>query len=91
LWAILCLAVSSLGVALPSSPGGIGVFEGAVVGALAVFSLDSGTALAYAFTLHFWNYLITGLLGSYALAREGESILHLYDRVRNIRKVDGPS
>jgi uncharacterized protein (TIRG00374 family) len=90
-WAIFCLAVSSLGVALPSSPGGIGVFEGAVVGALAVFNLDSGTALAYAFTLHFWNYLITGLLGSYALAREGESILHLYDRVRNIRKAEGQS
>jgi uncharacterized protein (TIRG00374 family) len=89
LWAIFCLAVSSLGVALPSSPGGLGVFEGAVVGALAVFNLDSSNALAYAFTMHFWNYLITGLLGSYALARDGESILHLYDRVRKVRKVDG--
>jgi uncharacterized protein (TIRG00374 family) len=91
LWAIFCLAVSSLGVALPSSPGGIGVFEGAVVGALAVFKLDSGTALAYAFTMHFWNYAITGLLGSYALARDGESIFHLYDRVRSVRKGEGQS
>jgi hypothetical protein len=91
LWAIFCLAVSSLSIALPSSPGGLGVFEGAIVGALAVFKLDSGTALAYAFTMHFWNYLTTGLLGSYALARDGESILHLYDRVRNIRKVETPS
>jgi hypothetical protein len=89
LWAIFCLAVSSLGIALPSSPGSLGVFEGAVVGALAVFKLDAGTALAYAFTMHFWNYLITGLLGSYALAREGESIFHLYDRVRKVRKVEG--
>jgi len=89
LWAIFCLAVSSLGVALPSSPGGLGVFEGVVVGALAVFNLDAGAALAYAFTMHFWNYLITGILGSYALAREGESILHLYDRVRRVRKVEG--
>ncbi len=91
LWAIFCLAVSSLGVALPSSPGGIGVFEGAVVGALAVFKLDSGTALAYAFTMHFWNYVVTGILGSYALARDGESILHLYDSVRRIRKGEAQS
>jgi uncharacterized protein (TIRG00374 family) len=91
LWVIFCLAVSSLGVALPSSPGGLGVFEGAVVGALAIFKLDAGTALAYALTMHFWNYLVTGLLGSYALARDGESILHLYDRVRRVRKADGQS
>jgi len=91
LWAIFCLAVAALGLALPSSPGGIGVFEGAVMGALAVFKLDPGNALAYAFTLHFWNYAITGLLGSYALARDGESILHLYDRVRRVRKVEGQS
>ncbi len=91
LWAIFALAVSSLGIALPSSPGNIGVFEGAIVGALAVFKLDAGTALAYAFTMHFWNYLTTGLLGSYALARDGESIMNLYDRVRNIRKVEAQS
>jgi glycosyltransferase 2 family protein len=86
LWAVFCLAVSSLGIALPSSPGSLGVFEGAVVGALAVFKLDAGTALAFAFTMHFWNYAITGILGSYALARDGESIFHLYDQVRRVRK-----
>lgn len=85
LWAIFCLAVGALGLALPSSPGGLGVFEGAVMGSLAVFGLAEGSALAYAFTLHFWNFAITGLLGSYALARDGESILHLYDRVRRLR------
>jgi len=89
LWAIFCLAVAALGLGLPSSPGGIGVFEGAVMGALAVFKLDPGNALAYAFTLHFVNYVITGLLGSYALARDGESIFHLYDRVRRVRKAEG--
>ncbi len=91
LWAVFCLAVSSLGVALPSSPGNIGVFEGAVVGALAVFKLDTGTALAYAFTMHFWNYAITGLIGSIGLARDGESIFQLYDRVRRVRKSEAPS
>jgi uncharacterized protein (TIRG00374 family) len=91
LWAIFCLAIAALGLALPSSPGGIGVFEGAVMGALAIFKLDPGKALAYAFILHFWNYAITGLLGSYALARDGESIIHLYDRVRKVRKSEGQS
>ncbi len=91
LWAIFALAVSSLSIALPSSPGNLGVFEGAVVGALAAFKLDSGAALAYAFTMHFWNYLTTGLLGSYALARDGESILNLYDKVRKLRKAEAPN
>jgi uncharacterized membrane protein YbhN (UPF0104 family) len=91
LWAVFCLAVSSLSIALPSSPGGLGVFEGAVVGALVVFKLDAGAALAYAFTMHFWNYATTGVLGSYALARDGESIIHLYDQVRRVRKAEGQS
>jgi uncharacterized protein (TIRG00374 family) len=88
LWVVFVMAVSSLGMALPSSPGAVGVFEGAVVGALVVFNLDPAKALAYAFTLHFWNYVITGILGAYALSRDGESLTHLYERVRRVKKDD---
>jgi uncharacterized protein (TIRG00374 family) len=82
LWALFVLAVSSLGLALPSSPGAVGVFEGAVIGALAVFGLDPSKAFAYAIVMHFWSYLLTGILGGFALARDGESITGLFKQLR---------
>ena len=36
LWVIFALGVGALGIAAPSSPGAIGVFEAALVGALVV-------------------------------------------------------
>jgi glycosyltransferase 2 family protein len=81
-WAAFALAVSAMGLALPSSPGGLGVFEGAVVGGLAAFGLDPSRALAYAIVLHAWNYALTGVLGTYALVVEGQSLRGLYHGVR---------
>ena len=87
-WAAFSLGVSSIGWSLPSSPGGIGVFEGAMLVALAAFSsrtghgLDSAKAVACGVVLHFWNYFYTTLLGAYALARDGESLASLYHRIR---------
>jgi glycosyltransferase 2 family protein len=86
-WAAFALAVSAMGLALPSSPGGLGVFEGAVVGGLAAFGLDPSRALAYAITLHAWNYALTGALGTYALIAEGQSLRSLYHGVRHSEQV----
>jgi uncharacterized protein (TIRG00374 family) len=85
LWAAFSLGVTALGIAAPSSPGAVGVLELSLVGALSLFELDASVALAFAFSLHFFQYLVTGLIGVYALSREGESILDLYHRVRRIR------
>ncbi len=84
LWAAFALAVMALGVAAPSSPGAVGVLEASVVGALMVFGLDKSVALAVALTAHLSNYLITGLFGVYALARDGQSLAGLYRDVRKI-------
>jgi uncharacterized protein (TIRG00374 family) len=84
LWAAFALGVAALGIAAPSSPGALGVLELSIVGALALFGLNSSTALAYAIVSHVFNYLSNGLLGSYALARDGESLTGLYQRVRRI-------
>ncbi len=84
LWAAFSLAVTALGIAAPSSPGAVGVFELATVAALSVFGLSTSVALAYALTAHLLNYLITGVLGAYALARDGETISGLYYRLRRI-------
>jgi uncharacterized protein (TIRG00374 family) len=84
LWAAFALAVMALGVAAPSSPGAVGVLEASVIGALSVFGLDPSVTLAVALTAHLSNYLTTGLIGAYALARDGQSLAGLYQDVRKI-------
>lgn len=84
LWSSFCLGVIALGIAAPSSPSAVGVLELSAVGALSVFQLDPSTSLAFAVTLHLTQVLVTGLLGSYGLSQEGESLLALYHRVRRL-------
>jgi uncharacterized protein (TIRG00374 family) len=84
LWAAFAMAVMALGVAAPSSPGAVGVLEASVVGALSVFGLDPSVTLAVALTAHLGNYLTTGIIGIYALARDGQSLTGLYRDVRKI-------
>ncbi len=86
LWAAFCLGAGSLGLAAPSSPGGLGVFEAAIVGALSVFDNNISKATAFALSTHLINYLLTGLLGSYALARDGETLAGLYKQLRALRQ-----
>ena len=82
LWASFLLGVSSLGIAAPSSPGSLGVFELIVVGTLSLFGLDPAKALAMALVAHSSNYVLTGILGAYGLAKDGETITGLYHRLR---------
>ena len=89
LWALFVLGVGSLGIAAPSSPGALGVFEAALVGALAVFKVDASSAAAYAVTTHAIGYVITGLIGGYALYRDGESLSSLYARLRKLKSGGG--
>ncbi len=83
LWAAFTLGAGALGLALPSSPGGVGVYEGGVVMAMTLLSPDRSRAAAFAFSAHLFNFLITGLIGGYALSREGETLGSLYRRLRN--------
>jgi uncharacterized protein (TIRG00374 family) len=87
LWSTFTLAVAAFGVALPSSPGSVGVMEGAIMIGLApfaIFGVSASTALAFAIIIHMMNFLLNGLLGAYALGKDGESLTDLYARVRSI-------
>jgi uncharacterized protein (TIRG00374 family) len=84
LWAAFTLGVVTLGIAAPSSPGAVGVLELAMVGALSVFDLDPSAALAAALTAHMANYLITGIIGVYALAQDGLTLSGVYKNVQDI-------
>lgn len=86
LWGAFSLAIGALGIAAPSSPGAVGVLELSLVGALSIFGVDPAISLAFALTAHIINYAVTGILGAYGLAIDGESLASLYTRVRRMPK-----
>jgi len=71
------LIISGLGVALPSAPAAMGVFEASIVAALSAFGVEGSVAFTYALTYHALHFGVTCALGSLALAREGETLAHL--------------
>jgi glycosyltransferase 2 family protein len=84
LWAGFSLGAASLGIAAPSSPGAVGVLELTLVAALSLFGLSPSFAFAFAVTAHFMNYLVIGILGAYALSKDGETLSGLYRQARNV-------
>jgi uncharacterized protein (TIRG00374 family) len=87
LWAAFSLGVVPLGAAAPSSPGAVGVLEASMVAALSVFGLDASTSLAVAITGHAINYLVTGVIGIYALVLDGVQISRVGDFYRQLRDI----
>lgn len=88
LWGAFALGVLAVGVAAPSSPASVGVFEAALVGALRAFDVDPSVALAYAVTVHLIFFGLTGILGVYGLLHDGQSLGRLYQRVRQQAEAD---
>jgi len=72
----------ALGIAIPSAPAAIGTFEAAIVGALTVLGIDETHALAYAITVHFIQFVVTGILGVTGLLRQGRSIGNIFRDLR---------
>jgi uncharacterized protein (TIRG00374 family) len=91
LWVIFALGVGALGIAAPSSPGAIGVFEAVLVGALVAFGLDASPATAFALSVHFSAYIVTGLIGGYGLYKDGESLSSLYTRLGKLKSEEETS
>jgi uncharacterized protein (TIRG00374 family) len=87
-WGIFTDTVLALGIAVPSAPGGLGVFEAAIVGALSLLGVSASAALAYAIEMHILNYIITAILGFWGLAREGQSLSKVFSEIRIEEKTD---
>jgi len=85
-WAGFALGFSALGVAVPSSPAYVGVYEGAIIAALSFFSVDSSQALAYALIAHGMYIGVTGVFGAVCLMEEGQNLGNLYQQVMQLRK-----
>jgi uncharacterized membrane protein YbhN (UPF0104 family) len=82
IWALFGLGVAAFGNALPSLPGAVGTYEGAIVWALTLVSHDQSTALAVAIVGHLASYLVTGVLGIYGLSTEGQTLMGVYRQLR---------
>ena len=65
------MAASTLGIAVPSAPGYVGVYEAAAVGVLTLLRVPAESALAFALVQHGLYLWLTTLLGLLALARLG--------------------
>ncbi len=73
--AVLALAITNLGMVIPSSPGYIGVFHGLVMIALAAFGVQKEVALGYATVEWLLGFLPIGLVGAFSLWRCGLTLM----------------
>ncbi len=85
-WGFFILGAAAFGGAIPSLPGAVGTFEGAIVGALTLFTGDQSTALAAALTARLYNYLNSGVIGGIGLLREGQTLTGIYQQIKDFRK-----
>jgi uncharacterized protein (TIRG00374 family) len=89
IWALFGIGAVSFGVAIPSLPGAVGIYEGALAGALTLVCGDQSLALAIALTSHFISYISTSIPGAYAFSMEGETIIGIYRQLRQKQVGEG--
>ena len=82
-WTLFGLGAVAFGNAIPSMPGAVGTYEGALGWALTLVTHTQSAALALAVISHLINYLNTGILGAYALSTEGETLMGVYRQLRH--------
>jgi uncharacterized membrane protein YbhN (UPF0104 family) len=79
-------SVLALGVAVPSAPAALGVYEAAMVGGLSILGVPHSIALGYAILMHFLQFALTGIIGLWGLFREGQSLGKLFARLQRTGK-----
>jgi len=75
------LVLVSLGVMLPSTPGGVGPFQFFTIQALRLFGVPASIGLSFSLVLHLGNYLPVTLVGLYYLRREHFSLKQIEQEV----------
>ena len=73
-WGAFVSGLLALGVAVPSAPAALGVFEAALVGAFALLGISSSAALAYAIVLHIDQIIVSAVFGLWGLIRDGQNL-----------------
>ncbi len=81
-WAMFADGILALGVAIPSAPAGLGVYELAMVTALTTLGISRPDALAYALIMHLMQFVLTGIFGFWGLLRERQSIRTIFSDIQ---------
>jgi glycosyltransferase 2 family protein len=66
--------MSSVGMAMPSSPGAMGVYEAAMVFSMGLFGVDKGRALAVGLLIHMIQFIPTTVYGMWIFLKSGMSL-----------------
>ena len=74
--AVFVASLIAIGVATPSSPGFVGVFEFFAKAGLALYGVPSGLAVSWALAFHFLSFIPITVIGLYYFGRLG---LHFKD------------
>ena len=72
--ALLLQGILVFGIAIPTTPGYVGVFEGAIKAVLLVLGVGADHAVAYALTYHVTTFVPIVLLGAWSLLRTSLSL-----------------
>jgi uncharacterized membrane protein YbhN (UPF0104 family) len=84
---LVCIA--ALGMAVPASPGAVGVFQATIrYGLTEAFDVPTDKAIAVAFGIHIVQYALGCLSGLIGLWRESLSLGWLRDQVALKRETD---
>lgn len=87
-WGGFIAGLIALGVAIPSAPASVGVYEATLMGAFALLGISSGSALAYAIVLHLVQIFITTLFGLWGMIRDGQKLSTLLDSISQKKNVE---
>ncbi len=79
---LVCICVALI---LPAPPGFAGVFELAVVIALAIYGVGRAEAVAFSVAVHGSQFLIIGTVGVYFLVKDKISVSRLLGEIRALR------
>ncbi len=79
----LIMVITNLGLMVPSTPGGLGVFEWVGVNLLGIYSISKESALAYILIVHVLVWLPITLMGLYCLFHEGLTLKSIEKEKQN--------
>lgn len=80
-WGGFIAGLIALGVAIPSAPASVGVYEATIMGAFALLGVTASYGLAYAIVLHLAQVLVTTIFGVWGLIRDGQSLSSLFETI----------
>lgn len=81
-WSAFADAVLAMGIAIPSAPSALGVFELSMGGALMALGVSQDYAIGYALAMHFLQVAVTGVFGLWGLLQEGKTFSTILADIR---------